>query len=285
MKRQLHGARVVITGASQGIGAALADAAASRGAQVLIAARSQSIIEQHATRLRAEGHGATAVVADITSAADRNRLLAAAAERLGGLDILINNAGINARGLFEHSGERTLREIMETNFFAPAELIRQALPLLQAGRQPMIVNVGSASGRRGFPVRAEYSASKFALSGFSEVLRAELSVHGIDVLLVTAGHVRTHIAQHMIANTLPADRRGARHSRGWSPERAARSIVRAVEAGKHELVFPFSVRITLWLNRLLPRLMDYLTARHCLKHYGNPGPRPEPSRVWTSRSA
>ena len=92
----------------------------------------------------------------------------------GGLDLLVNNAGIGAQGRFAEADPARLRQIMEVNFFAPAEMTRAALPLLKQGRRPMIVNIGSILGHRGIPGTSEYCASKFAVQGFSESLRAEL---------------------------------------------------------------------------------------------------------------
>src|SRR5205085_10807559 len=97
----------------------------------------------------------------------------------------INNAGIGAVGPFEDAGEERLRRVMEVDFFAPAELIRGALPLLKGGHHPIIVNIGSVLGHRAVPGKSEYCASKFALHGFSDALRAELAPQGIDVLLVS----------------------------------------------------------------------------------------------------
>ena len=110
----------------------------------------------------------------MTSDADRRRLLDAAVERFGGLDVLINNAGVASFGHFADCTEAILRQVMEVNFFAPAELIRLAIPILTRGRQPAIVNVASMCGRRGMPAWSEYSASKFALCGLTEALRGEL---------------------------------------------------------------------------------------------------------------
>src|SRR5260370_42474263 len=119
------------------------------------------------------GGTAIAISADVTCAADRRQLLDSVCDRLGGLDVLINNAGVGSFGHFSESSEAVLRRVMEVNFFAPAELIRLALPLLRQGQQPAIVNIASMCGRRALPAWPEYSASKFALCGLSGALRAE----------------------------------------------------------------------------------------------------------------
>ena len=106
-------------------------------------------------------------------------------QETGGLDLLVNNAGVGALGEFAEADPQRLRTVMEVNFFAPAELIRAAMPLLRAGEQPMIVNIGSVLGHRAVPLKSEYCASKFALHGFSDAVRAELADQGIDLLMVS----------------------------------------------------------------------------------------------------
>ncbi len=103
--------------------------------------------------------------------ADRQRLLDEVQARFGGLDVLINNAGVASWAHFADSTEAILRQVMEVNFFAPAELIRRAIPMLTRGNQPAVVNVASMCGRRAMPAWSEYSASKYALSGLTEALR------------------------------------------------------------------------------------------------------------------
>src|SRR5207302_9909040 len=134
----------------------------------------------------------------VTDAADRQQMVDEAARRLGGLDVLINNAGIGATGHFaDASGER-LRKIFEVNFFGLTETTRVCLPLLRQGNKPAILNVSSIAGKRGIPARSEYSASKFAVQGFSEALRAELAKDGIDVLVVNPGLTQTNFSKNMI---------------------------------------------------------------------------------------
>ncbi|MBL8793923.1 MAG: SDR family NAD(P)-dependent oxidoreductase, partial [Planctomycetia bacterium] len=159
MTRNLQGQRVLITGASSGIGKALAEQAARAGMRVLLVGRSAEVLHELARQLTAEGHTAVAEPADITNPADRERLFEAARKHFGGLDVLINNAGIGTQGPFDASSEELLRQVMEVNFFAPAELIRGAVPLLQQGRDPAVVQVASMTGRRSMPFWTEYSAS------------------------------------------------------------------------------------------------------------------------------
>ena len=266
MKRSLRDARVLLTGATGGLGQALAEVLSQRGARLLLSGRRLDRLTELARSLQArtEVH---VLCADLTRLEDRRALAETVADKWGALDVLINNAGLGARGLFENSSPDVLRTLMEVNFFAPVELTRAMLPLLAAGNRPMLVNIGSASGRRGFPIRAEYAASKFALAGISEVLRAELAIHNIDVLLVSPGHIATEFFRHFVANTTSTGRTGRRHARGLPPAVAAERIVRAIEGGRREVVFPFKIWLTLLVNRLMPWLLDFFAARHCRKHY------------------
>ncbi len=167
-------ARILITGASSGVGRTLAEQSSRAGARVALTARSADPLEELAGRLTAEGAEAAAFPADLTSDSERRRLIEAVAERFDGLDVLVNNAGVAAAGHFADGTEAVLRQVMEVNFFAPAELIRLAVPVLTRGRRPAVVNVASMCGRRAMPAWAEYSASKFALCGLTEALRGEL---------------------------------------------------------------------------------------------------------------
>ena len=125
-------------------------------------------------------------------------MVEAAQRHFGGLDVLVNNAGIGATGHFAECGPERLRTIMEVNFFGLTETTRVCLPLLRQGNRPAIVNISSIAGKRGIPARSEYSASKFAVQGFSEALRAELAKDGIDVLVVCPGLTQTNFSQNML---------------------------------------------------------------------------------------
>src|SRR5262249_33647414 len=139
MTRDLRGRRLLTTGVSSGIGRALAEQAAAAGARVALAARSEEKLRQLAATLSARGADVLAVPADVTAEADRARVLDAVVERFGGLDVLINNAGVGSWGHFSGGTEDVLRRVMEVNFFAPTELIRLAIPVLERGQQPAIV--------------------------------------------------------------------------------------------------------------------------------------------------
>ena len=198
------------------------------------------------------------LVGDVTVHDVRHAAIERAASAFGGLDLLINNAGGGAMGRFAEASAERLRQVMELNFFAPAELTRAALPLLKAGRKPMVVNVGSILGHRGIPGCAEYCASKFALQGLSESLRAEFAPLRIDLLVVSPARTQTEFFQQAIdAGETPWSK-----IRGVSAEVVARRTVTAIRRGRHEIVISSSGKLLVWASRLMPRVMDTILARY-----------------------
>jgi short-subunit dehydrogenase len=253
-----------VTGSSGGIGRCVAEALAARGARLILAARSVDRLNALAATLSKSGKEILTVQADITIEADRQHLLEAATARFGGLDVLVNNAGVGSFGHFASSSEEILRQVMEVNFFAPAELIRQAIPLLTHGRQPAIVNIASMCGRRGLPAWSEYSASKSALCGLTEALRGEMVRFDIDVLLVVPGLTRSNLGQHLLRNE---GKMAIDFASGMPPEEVANRIVHALERNRTETVLGRDARWMLRINRFLPGLVDRLLARKVRKLY------------------
>jgi short-subunit dehydrogenase len=264
MRRELRGARILLTGASSGIGRCLAEQAVQAGARLALAARSAEPLHKLADSLTASGAEAIAVPGDVTHEADRQQMLSAAVERFGGLDVLINNAGVGSWCHFAESSEEILRQIMEVNFFAPAELIRLAIPVLRRGNSPAIVNVASMCGRRGIPAWSESSASKIALCGLTEALRGEMVRFGIDVLLVLPGVTRSDLWRNLLRNT---GRYQLDVNRGMPPESVAAGILRALRKNRTETVLGWDARWILRVNRFLPRLVDAMLARQIRRLY------------------
>jgi short-subunit dehydrogenase len=257
-RRSIAGSRILITGASQGIGRALAELLARRGARVLAAARSDALLAELAEKVRAAGGIIETVHADVTSAEDRRRMIETAKRHFRGLDALINNAGIGATGHFVEASPERLRTILEVNFFGITETTRACLPLLRAGTRPAIVNIGSIAAKRGIPARSEYSASKFAVQGFSEALRAELAKDGIDVIVVNPGLTQTNFSRNMLEQKARVQ---MDHLRGMTPEVVAAATLRALERGTHEINLTFAGKILVFVSRFFPGLADYIAAR------------------------
>lgn len=253
-RRQLAGLRVLVTGASQGIGRALCVAAAAKGMRVVAAARSQPLLDQLAAEVRAAGGTLETVVADVTKPDDRTAMVDAATRHFGGLDVLVNNAGIGATGHFMDSDPQVLRTIFETNFFGLAETTRAFLPLLRAGTTPAIVNISSVVGKRALPARSLYSSSKFAVAGFSEAIRAELAKDGIQVIVVSPGLTQTNFSQNMLEAKAKIQ---LDHLRGMTSEEVAAETLKAIERGKTEVTLTLQGKMLLLVNRFFPWFVDW----------------------------
>lgn len=261
-RRALNGLRVLVTGASQGIGRGLAVVAARKGCKVIAAARSVELLAELAAEVRATGGIIETVVADVTSPEDRAAMVAAAEKHFGGLDVLINNAGIGATGHFIDSKPETLRQIFEVNFFGTAETIRAFLPTLKKGVTPAIVNISSVVGRRALPARGLYSASKFAVQGFSEAIRAELTKDGIDVIVVNPGLTKTNFSKNMLEAKarMPMD-----HMRGMTSEEVAEATLKALAAGTPEVTLTLRGNLLVAFTRFAPWVIDYFAKRKVRK--------------------
>jgi len=259
-RRELQAKRAIVTGASSGIGRALAVELARQGVDLVVVARREDRLRALAGQIAAGGKARVhAVAGDVADPATRQAAIRAASEQFGGLDILVNNAGIGALGLFEQADPARLRRIMEVNFFALAEMTREALPWLKQGVSPIVVNVGSILGHRGVPYSSDYCASKFAVHGFSESIRAEFTRLGIDVLVVAPGTTETEFFDKVLERT--GEPTWPEH-RAVSAEQVARQIATAMRRGSHEIITYRWGKVLCWLNRLSPRLMDRIMARY-----------------------
>lgn len=269
MYRDLRGRRLLITGASSGIGRSLAELAVAEGARVAVAARSADKLGELAETLKARGGDVLAVPTDVTSDGDRRRLLQAVENQFGGLDVLVNNAGVSSFGHFADSSEEVLRRIMEVDFFAPAELIRLAAPMLAKGMQPAIVNVASMCGRRGMPSWSEYSAAKFALCGLTEALRGEMVRFGIDVLLIVPGLTKSELWQNLLRNqgrmAIPVDS-------GMSCDEAAAGVLKALKKNKAQSILGREAWWLLLAHRLIPGFLDRKITERVKDLYAHPAP-------------
>ena len=257
-RRRLAGLRVLVTGASQGIGRGLAIVAARKGCRIIAAARSESLLAELAAAVRAAGGTIETVVADVTKPEDRAAMVAAAEKSFGGLDVLINNAGIGATGHFMDSDPETLRQIFEVNFFGMTETTRAFLPMLKTGVAPAIVNISSVVGKRALPARGLYAASKIAVQGFSEAIRAELAKDGIDVIVINPGLTQTNFSQNMLENKarMPMD-----HMRGMTSEEVAEATLRALAAGTPEVTLTVRGKMLVLFARFAPWVIDFFAKK------------------------
>jgi short-subunit dehydrogenase len=198
------------------------------------------------------------VIGDITLPETRQKLIDGCLDRFGRLDFLINNAGISAMGPFADASADRLNRVMAVNFFALAELTRLAIPYLRKSDRAIIVNLGSVLGHRAVPLKSEYCASKFALHGLSDALRAELGSAGIDVLLVSPSTTDSELFDSAIE-----DRTGVQWKRrGAIPARiVAQKTLAAMRRGTHEIILTPGGKILVWIDRLAPTLANRVIQR------------------------
>ena len=257
-RRPLEQSRILVTGASSGIGRALAEELAGLQTRLLLTARRQDRLQELAERLREHGVQQVMTLAgDITDAGHREQLRATAEETFGGLDILINNAGVGGIGSFASADEDRLRQIMEVNFFAPVELIRTLLPSLKKSEDGVIVNVGSVLGHCAVPKKSEYCASKFALHGISDALRMELRESHIDLLLVSPSTTKSEFFDQALRSHGDA----AVNRFAMSPQQVARAIVKSIRVRRRETILSFGGKLLVYTNRLMPSIVSHLLGR------------------------
>ena len=250
----------IITGASEGIGEAIARLFVEQGVRVALAARSEEKLKALAASLGAER--ALAVPTDVAEPAQVERLVARTVERFGGVDILVNNAGVGLYGLIEEMDWEHFRRMWEVNFFGAVRCTLAALPRLQE-RRGVVVNISSVAGKLALPYMGGYCATKFALNAFSTGLRVELARAGVRVVVVCPGRVRTqfHESAYRDGKNLPGVFRQRGQSGGIPPERVARAALRAVRWGRREVVVPWALWLAVGFRTLFPAFTDAMMRR------------------------
>jgi short-subunit dehydrogenase len=237
-------ATVVVSGASRGIGKAIATAATERGARLALVARSAATLATVRDEL---GGQPVVVAADLADARERARALDTVQQALGPIDILVNNAGTGSWGPFVEMPEDEMTRIVALNLVGTLDLTRRVLPEMIRRRRGHVVNVGSVAGRLGAPFEAVYSASKFGLAGFTEALAIELRPFGVGVSMVNPGPVSTEFAAASGGQGY-----ARRRPRAIPPERVAAVVITAVERGGLERVVPRWLRVAHGVRTLLP---------------------------------
>jgi short-subunit dehydrogenase len=257
---------IIITGASSGIGRACAVELAKRGASLVLAARQYVTLCELTAMLEKEyGIKAVAVQADVSNEADCKHLITQALLTFSKIDVLINNAGLSMRALFNDLDLSVLKNLMDVNFWGTVYCTKFALPEILKSKGT-IVGVSSIAGYRGLPGRTGYSASKFAMNGFMEALRTELLKTGVNVMVACPGFTTSNIRVAALAENGQAHgETSMEEGKMMSPEEVAEAIVNGVIARKRTLIMTGQGKLTVWLNKLLPALADNLVFKHFTK--------------------
>lgn len=251
---------VWLTGASSGIGEALAYAFAREGARLVLSSRRPAELERVRRACeRAEEH--MVVPLDLKRSEAFPAIAAEVLMRAGRVDVLVNNGGLSQRALAVEASLGVERALMEVDYFGPVALTKALLPSMLARRAGHVVVVSSVMGYVGTPGRSTYAAAKHALHGYFDSLRAEVWSHGIRVTLACPGYVRTAIAQNAIGPKGETNERGAEAARGIPAERCAAAIARGVARGREEIYVGGWEVAGIYLKRFAPGLLSRIVRR------------------------
>ncbi|MEM0924575.1 MAG: SDR family NAD(P)-dependent oxidoreductase [Planctomycetota bacterium] len=248
-----RGRLAVVTGASSGIGRDVTRILLSKGCSVIATARRTSRLAELEQLPRRDNkttlHTISGDVTDTELRVDLVKL----ASKIGRLDLLVNNAGVGAIGSFADANAERLQFIVDVNFIAPAELTRLAIPLLKQSDDAVICNIGSVLGHRAGPDKSEYCASKFALHGWSDSLRAELSPFGIGVTLVSPSTTKSEFFDVLVQSDPEAKSKSVG---SWPVSRVAEAVVHAIEKRRDEAILSLGGKLLVYADRICPPLMN-----------------------------
>ncbi len=258
---------VVITGASSGIGLALSQEFSALGAKVVMGARSVDKLQEISEELPNES---LYVKTDVTQEEDCKTLIAKAVERFGKIDVLICNAGLSMRALYEDVDMSVIRRLMDVNFWGTAYCVKYALPYIQQSKGS-IVAVSSVAGFHGLPARTGYSASKYAIHGLLDTIRVENLKKGIHVMIVAPGFTASNVRfSALTADGTPQGETPRKEDKMMTSKEVALRIIKGVHKRKRTILMDFDGRATVFIKKFAPRLLDILYYNHMAKEPNSP---------------
>jgi len=265
----MNGKVVVITGASSGIGRALAVEYARRGASLSLAARRIGLLNELKEEL--PNTKILATKTDITDELACKELINLTIQQFGRIDILINNAGLSMRALFDDFDLSCFKQVMDVNFYGTVYCTKYALPYLISSKGSL-VGIISVAGHVGLPARSAYSASKFAIRGFLDTIRLENLYTGLHVLVAAPGFTASEIRKSALtANGTPQGETPRKEEKMMRTEACAHLVVNAIESRKRSIVLTFKEgKFSVLLGKFFPILLDWLTFRHMAKEHDSP---------------
>ena len=261
---------VVITGASSGIGRAMAEVYAAEGARVVLAARSAEKLEEITAAITAAGGSAVWCETDVVSEEDCKRLIDKAVEAYGGIDVMICNAGLSMRALFDDVDLKVLHRLMDVNFWGTVNCTKYALPWLQKS-QGSLVGISSVAGLHGLPGRTGYSASKFAMTGFLETVRIENLKKGLHVMVACPGFTASNV--RFSALTADGSQQGAtprKEEKMMTAEEVARIVRRGILKRKRLCLREIEGRATHFVKKFAPGFLDKMFYKVMAKEPDSP---------------
>lgn len=271
----LSGKVIIITGASSGIGLASVRLLASHGNKLVLAARSFDRLEAIAAEIQADPTTPAStellcVKTDVSVEDDCRRLVEQTVARFGGIDVLVNNAGVSMRALFRDVDLAVLHRLMDVNFWGTVYCTRYALPYILE-RKGSVVGVISTAGYAGLPARTGYSSSKFAVRGFLETIRIEHVKDGLHVLVFAPGFTTSNVRRAALtADGTPQGDSPRDESKMMSAEKVARKLERAIVRRRREVILTFIAHVELFVQRHLSRHMDRWAYNYMAREPGSP---------------
>ena len=261
---------VIITGGSSGIGKALAQVFGSQGSRILITGRNADDLSAAVAELKQQGIAIHGFVADVSREEDNRKMAEEAIRVYGRIDILINNAGITMRALFEDVDLDVVRKVMDINFYGVLHATKHCLPEIMRNKGS-VIGISSIAGYRGLPARTGYSASKFALNGFLEVLRTEMLKKDVHVLTACPGFTASNIRKRSLTKDGQAQGDSPRdEEKMMTAEECARHIYKATVRRKKILILTAQGKFTVFLNKWFPGLTDRLVYNVMAKEANSP---------------
>ncbi len=261
---------VIITGATSGIGEACAMAFGREGANVVITGRSQVKLDNTLSKLQGAGITCHGVLADAASEVDNQKMAEEAIQKFGKIDVLINNAGISMRALFQDLDLKVFKQVMDVNLWGTVYATKYCLEQITAN-QGSIVAISSINGYRGTPARTAYTASKFAMNGFMESLRTELLKKNVHVLLACPGFTASNIRNNALqADGKPQGASPRDEGKMMTSEEVALEIVKATYKRKREIVLTGQGKLAVFLNKWIPGIMDKVVYNEMAKEKDSP---------------
>lgn len=248
---------VIVTGASSGIGEAIAREFARSGSKVVLAARSEEKLKMITDDLKAKKYDTIFIKTDVSKEQDCKNLIEKTIERFGTINILVNNAGLSMRALFIDVDLRVLHRLMDVNFWGTVYCTKYALPYLIANKGSL-VGVSSVAGFHGLPGRTGYSASKFAIHGFLETIRIENLKNGLHVMIIAPGFTTTDIRKNaLLANGEAQGESPRDEHKLMPPDYVAKWVLRGIQRKKRNKLLTWDGRLTALFQRIVPDFVDW----------------------------
>ncbi|MBE6210056.1 MAG: SDR family oxidoreductase [Rikenellaceae bacterium] len=247
---------VIITGASSGIGEAMAKCYAEVGAKVVLGARSEDKLKTLTEEIQAKGGEATYCAVDVVNEQECKALIDKAVETFGRIDVLICNAGISMRAIFDDVDLKVLHRLMDVNFWGTVNCSKYALPYLQATKGSL-VGISSVAGLHGLPGRTGYSASKYAMTGFLETVRIENLKKGLHVMVACPGFTASNVRfSALVADGSQQGATPREESKMMTPEEVARIVARGIRKRKRLCLMEIEGRATHFVKKFAPAFLD-----------------------------